>query len=124
MKNISLLGGILLLALSVSFLACDKSKVVLIRIENSTGHDIKEVFVSGPEDDHDYGDLQKGKKSDYKTYEKAYRYAFCTFKIGDSQYTIQPIDFVGESLLEPGKYTYRLTISDLDTLWAGMELVD
>ena len=124
MKNFSILCGVLLFALSVSFSACDKSKVVLIRIENSTGHDITDIFVSGPEDEHHYGDLQEGKKSTYKTYEKAYRYAFCTFMIGDSLFTIQPIDFVGESLLEPGKYTYRLTISDLETPWAGMELVD
>lgn len=124
MKNFSILCGVLLFALSVSFSACGKSKVVLIRIENSTGHDIKDIFVSGPEDEHHYGDLQEGKKSAYKVYEKAYRYAFCTFMIGDSEFTIQPIDFVGESLLEPGKYTYRLIISDLDTPWAGMELVD
>jgi hypothetical protein len=105
-------------------MGCDKTEVVMIRIENATEHDITEIFVSGPEDDHDYGDLKAGARSVYQLYEKAYRYAFCTFKIGDAEFTIQPIDFVGESLLEPGKYTYRLMISDLETPWASMELVE
>ena len=124
MKNRSLLFSILILSLLFITLACEKTNVVLIRIENSTGHDITAVFVSGPEDTHEYGNVNKGGKSDYQVYQSAYRYAFCTFKIGDSEFTIQPIDFVGESLLKNGEYTYRLTISDLDTPWAGMELVE
>lgn len=124
MKNFSIIVSALVLSLIVSLSACDKPNTVLIRVENATGHDITEVFVAGPEDDHQYGDLQNGKQSPYQIYEKAYRYAFCTFKIGDAQFTIQPIDFVGESLLEPGEYTYRLMISDLETPWASMELVD
>lgn len=124
MQRTKILYPLLLLALPLLFTACDKDKVVLIRIENATGHDITDIFVSGPENDHEYGSLKAGKNSDYKVYEKAYRYAFCTFKIGDVPFTIQPIDFVGESLLKPGKYTYRLMISDLDTPWASMELVE
>lgn len=125
MNAMKIMGSVLIaIFLWTAFSACDKNNMVLIRVENGTGHDIMEVFVSGPEDDHDYGDLKEGRKSDYKVYEAAYRYAFCTFKIGDSQFTIQPIDFVGESLLKPGKYTYRLSISDLDTPWASMDLVE
>lgn len=124
MKKISWLSGLLLVGLGLCFSACDKTNMVLIRVENGTGYDITEVFVSGPEDDHQYGDLKVGEKSDYKTYEEAYRYAFCTFNIDTSQFTIQPIDFVGESLLKPGKYAYRLTISDLNSPWASMELTE
>lgn len=124
MERIKIISLVLVLALSSCFFACDKSNTVLIRVENATGHDITEVFVAGPEDDHHYGDLQDGDQSPYQIYDKAYRYAFCTFKIGDAQFTIQPIDFVGESLLKPGEYTYRLMISDLETPWASMELVE
>ena len=124
MKNRSILFSILILSLLGTTLACEKTNIVLIRIENATGHDITDVFVSGPEDSHQYGSVKEGEKSDYRVYQSAYRYAFSTFKIGDSEFRIQPIDFVGESLLKSGKYTYRLTISDLDTPWAGMELVE
>lgn len=124
MKNYKLLFGLMLLAFSLGSQSCDKTKMVLIRIENATGHAITDIFVSAPEDDHHYGSLGNGATSDYKAYEKAYRYAFCTFRIDGDEFTIQPIDYVGESLLEPGKYTYRLTISDLESPWAGMELGD
>lgn len=112
------------LGLTFCFWSCDKTKMVFIRVENATGHDITEVFVQGPEDEHDYGKVKAGKKSEYQLYEKAYRYAFCTFEIGDQEFRIQPIDFVGEELLKNGKYTYRLMINDLETPWASMELVD
>lgn len=124
MKNYKLVFGFLVLAMAMLNPACEKTNLVLIRVENATGHEITDVFVSGPKDAHDYGMVENGEKSDYQLYEEAYRYAFCTFKIVDQEFTIQPIDFVGESLLKPGKYTYRLTISDLDSPWASMELVD
>ena len=125
MKNLKLTLGLIVLVTLFFQIGCEKSlKVVLIRVENGTEHDMTDVFVSGPEDDHEYGDLAAGEKSEYQLYAKAYRYAFCTFKIGDSTYTVQPIDFVGESFLDPGEYTYRLSVFNLDTPWAGLELVE
>ena len=115
---------IILLVSLFTLIGCHKTNAVLIRIDNATGHDITEVFVQGPKDSHLYGDLKAGEASEYKLYEEAYRYAFCSFKIGDTEYLVQPIDFVGESLLPSGNYTYRLFISDLNTSWASMELIE
>lgn len=122
MKKISLIAALLMVVLALGLGSCKKDKMVLIRIENGTGHDMTAITVGGPEDIHEYEDLKEGDKSDYKVYQKAYRYAYLSFKIGESDFVVQPIDYVGESLLEPGKYTYLVTISDLDTPWANIDL--
>ncbi|MDQ3002267.1 MAG: hypothetical protein M3Y08_13525 [Fibrobacterota bacterium] len=47
--------------------------------------------------------------SEYLAVDSAYRYAFVEAKAGKQTYFCQPMDYVGEALLEPGRYTYALT---------------
>ncbi|MEZ4992953.1 MAG: hypothetical protein R2824_21195 [Saprospiraceae bacterium] len=112
----------LLIIIGLSFLLgnCEASHWTLIRVENATGHDITDVFVS----DHYYGNVKKGGKTDYQIYEKAYHYASCTFNIDGVEFRLQPIDFVGEKPLKNGKYGYRLKIRDLNLPQALIELVE
>lgn len=51
--------------------------------------------------------MKAAKKTDYKVFESAYGYAFIELEIGGKTYTIQPIDYVGETPLEDGNYTYQ-----------------
>lgn len=50
--------------------------------------------------------------SDYLEFETAYTYAFIQITSGEGIFTLQPIDFVGETPLPLGFYTYELDVTD------------
>lgn len=85
---------------------------VEIRVRNISSYDFNEVFVDTNGGQHDYCTVKSGATSGYKRFESAYRYAFIELKIDGAVFTIQPIDYVGESLLDKGKYTYVLDATD------------
>ena len=83
----------------------DLASEVEIRLKNvgmSTYTDIKIG------NNHTYDDIAPGETTDYQVYEEAYRYAYVSLEVNDEVYILQPIDFVGETKLENGKYTYEL----------------
>ena len=49
--------------------------------------------------------------TDYLQYEEAYSYAYIEIQSGTETYVLQPIDFVGETPLPKGLYTYELNIT-------------
>jgi hypothetical protein len=55
-----------------------------------------------------YIDLNAGDVSEYKTFEKAYRYAYIELIVEGEIYRLQPNDYVGETPLAIGNYTYEL----------------
>ena len=57
-------------------------------------------------------DVSSGSFSEYLEYETAYEYAYIQIKSGTESYVLQPIDFVGETPLEIGFYTYVLDVSE------------
>ncbi|NEU09961.1 hypothetical protein GZH53_16670 [Flavihumibacter sp. R14] len=93
--------------------SCSKNKPdgpLLIRIDNQTGFKIEEVFVNTGDGQHTFGTIEQGEKSAYSEFISAYRYAYVRLKINNVEYVQQPIDFVGETKLEPGKHTYILEL--------------
>ena len=86
-----------------------------IRVENASIYDYKNVQVQGGTTDHNYGDLNAGETSEYKLYDYAYSYAFVSLQIDGENYTIQPIDFIGEERLDPGNYSYIISASDSES---------
>lgn len=57
--------------------------------------------------------LAPGASSDYLTPPgPAYRYAKVVVTISGREIVLQPVDFVGETPLEPGRYTYALSVTD------------
>lgn len=81
---------------------------VHIRLFNASSFDYRNIVVASTT----YEDLNAGQRSEYQLFEMAYRYAFVQLEIDGKTFTIQPIDFVGESLLKNGFYTYRLDAND------------
>jgi hypothetical protein len=67
-----------------------------------------------------YGTLPQGATTSYRRIQKAYRYAYVEAIVDGTTVKIQPIDYVGEDLLEPGHYTYELDYRDGHL---GLELV-
>ncbi|MFL1010884.1 hypothetical protein [Flavisericum labens] len=95
-----------------------KNTQALIRISNVSTFDYKNITVNSA----DYKNLNSGEKSEYKLFEKAYRYGFVELEINGEIYTIQPIDYVGESPLEKGKYTYQIDANDSTDQYGKLNL--
>ncbi|MHB0955377.1 MAG: hypothetical protein ACYC0X_03265 [Pirellulaceae bacterium] len=82
-----------------------------IRIINASGIDFDSVVVVYPDrDEVQYGRIPKGTASDFARTTRAYRYATIRAKAGERDYLLQPIDYVGERQLAPGRYSYVLRV--------------
>ena len=62
-----------------------------------------------------YGNIKSGKTSCYIPFDQAYGYSFVQLFIGKDEFIIQPIDYVGEPLLDYGNFTYSIDLIDYDT---------
>lgn len=127
MKSLFVLTSFLLLTFSCKsdkFIpAYTGSGDIEIRLWNNTSYIMTDIFVNTSGGENTYESLDNKEKSTYRRFEKAYRYAFISFKIKDKPYAIQPVDYVGEQLLEKGKYTYKVTVTDLDAGTANLEFI-
>ena len=77
-----------------------------IRIRNATHVPFENVIVG----DKSYGDIAPGDVTEYQTWRHAYRYAYVSLKADGKPMLIQPIDYMGETPLGDGRFTYVLTI--------------
>lgn len=116
----------ILFACSILCIACNSTEDPIvaeleIRVRNVSSFDYTDIFLSTSED-HDYGDLTSGAESSYQGHEKAFRYCFVQLFIEQDSFIIQPIDFVGETELEPGKYTYEIDALDSQDLYGRLSM--
>ena len=88
----------------------DKLTAINIRVKNASSISFDKIQVGGDEFVHT--DISSGSFSDYLEYETAYRYAYIAIHSGTESYVLQPIDFVGETPLGIGFYTYVLDVSE------------
>lgn len=88
----------------------DDVSAVNIRIKNASTLTFDEVTVGDQEILH--MNVAPEAYSDYLEYETAYTYAYIEIKAGEETYILQPIDFVGETPLPIGFYTYELNVSE------------
>lgn len=102
----------LILALLLCSAGCtdrdDNVSFVNIRVKNNNNFTYDTVQVGGETQLHE--NVAAGSYSDYLEYEQAYRYAYVEIDTAGTKYTLQPIDFVGETPLSPGFYTYGLEL--------------
>ncbi|MCE7056114.1 hypothetical protein LZF95_15635 [Algoriphagus sp. AGSA1] len=98
---------------------------IMIRLENSSNVEFKEVLVNSGSGNVLFDNIKAGQKSKYKEFESAYRYGFVSLKANGKELRIQPFDYVGETPLEKGYYTYKIGInnSDQDNPTLTLELV-
>ena len=68
------------------------------------------VIVNSPGGKQVYQQISAGSFSVYKPYSFIYRYASIEVYYNNRKLQLQPIDYVGEQKLTPGKYTYQLRI--------------
>lgn len=102
-------------AIVIALAGCDSTKfdsaTVYLRVQNASTTDFSSVLVDTG-GSANYGAVSAGHYSEYRSMEIAYRYGYVKAEVDDSEFVLQPIDYVGEVPLTPGKYTYRLTIVD------------
>lgn len=118
---------ILILIVSIAaFISCSKddenSSDLKIRLSNVSQFDFQNIRVNTSTGDVNYVNLKAGNKSDYKTFEMAYRYAFIELEINGKIYTLQPIDYVGESPLADGNYAYQINANDSQNQYQKLSL--
>lgn len=92
----------------------DELNGINIRIKNNNSFIYDRVAVSGTEEV--YENVAAGEFSDYLVYEDAYQFASITITAGEQSYNLQIIDFVGETPLGLGFYTYELTAEEGGTI--------
>ena len=103
----------LLAALVVT--SCDdptgSSGDIEVRVANLSTFPFTSVDIVFPEDSVGYGAVPAHGISEHRRVSKAYRYALIIVQVGGEELRIQPIDYVGEPELQPGRYTYLLNLT-------------
>ncbi len=111
MKKYLLFSLILLISACNTLDSEDDPDAVYIRIVNSSPVDFMSVYIRFPESEYTYESLESGRTSRYQEFEEAYRYGYIEVKAQRETYVLQPIDYVGESPLRSGKYTFTLGLT-------------
>jgi hypothetical protein len=83
-------------------------KPVQIRVTNRGTAPLGDVRINFVGTVVEFGTIAPGETTEYHAVEKSYSYARIDASVGGKPGRVQPIDFVGESLLPPGKYTWTL----------------
>lgn len=131
MKKKQILFRTLILAafITVAFSACNKDGLkdcvehsltpcsedpnkTNLRIKNNSKYDFCNVVVNPYSGEVNCGIIKKGEMTCYRSFDIVYNYAYIQLFIGDKEFKLQPIDYVGEQPLGIGKFTYSLDISD------------
>lgn len=58
---------------------------------------------------YNFGQVDVNAKTDYKVFSKLYRYSWVRVTMSNKTYYLKPYDYTGETPLESGRYTYKLT---------------
>jgi hypothetical protein len=56
-----------------------------------------------------FGQVEINTQTDYKVFPKLYRYAWVRLTMNNKTYYLRPYDYIGETVLKSGRYTYKLT---------------
>jgi hypothetical protein len=81
---------------------------VRVRVENSSTVELDQVMLSTFDGVRTFEDLSPGEASRYVEVSKAYRMATVRVVVGVDTLSLTVIDYVGETPLDGGRYTYLL----------------
>ncbi|MEL7271172.1 MAG: hypothetical protein AAGL34_16475 [Bacteroidota bacterium] len=87
------------------------TNAVEVRITNTTNFDFEEVILMTK----DVGTVLAGESSSFYVFDMAYEYGYVKAIVEGKEYVAQPTDFVGETPLGPGQYSYLVSIFDTST---------
>ncbi|HEX6053993.1 MAG TPA: hypothetical protein VFZ21_32205 [Gemmatimonadaceae bacterium] len=81
-----------------------------IRLLNASGFEFTNVTFSSGMSQLEFTRIGPGEATEYRNVEEAYRYGYFDALIDGQRRTIQPIDYVGESTIGDGDFTYVITV--------------
>ncbi|GGC63624.1 hypothetical protein GCM10011387_16570 [Pedobacter quisquiliarum] len=122
MKKFLILVITIVAMISCSKDGSDNPSGLKIRLSNSSQYNFKDIVINTTTGDVNFGNLNSGQKTEYKEFNKAYRYAFVKLEIDGKTYTIQPIDYVGETTLKNGSYTYQIDVNNTQDQYTNLNL--
>lgn len=105
-----LLFPILLLSCAACSAALSPADAVQIRVANRSSLPFHQVVIGFPAGREEYGAVVPQGRTGYRQVAEAYRYAYVKVQAGGRELVLQPIDYVGETPLEAGRYTYVLGV--------------
>jgi hypothetical protein len=91
----------------------------MIRAHNASDLDWTSLVVGT----HAFGDLQADATTEYVEFEGAYHYNYVELTADGTDFVLQPIDYVGETPLGSGHFTYEIDITDFDGAALSIEAV-
>lgn len=100
----------------------DTSNVLQIRVTNVSQFNYQNIIVNTSGGEQNFGDIDAGQTSLYKTFDFAYRFAYVELQIDDETFIFQPIDYIDENLLTSGNYTYEISLIDSSDPLSGLNL--
>jgi hypothetical protein len=111
---------LLYLCVCLSLFSCKKedatagsgSGAIFIRVRNASQYQFDNIVVTSPGGQNTYGTVAIGQSSDYKAFSQAYRYAQLNLAIQGQALQLLPTDYVGETPLQPGRYTYAVDVTN------------
>lgn len=87
---------------------------ILIRVSNNTHYELNHIEINSPPSGRVYFGLLKAKeKSAYTKVKGAYPIAAIEALIDNTKIEFFPDDYLGEQVLQPGKYTYELSVIEV-----------
>ncbi|MGL1888710.1 MAG: hypothetical protein OCD76_19510 [Reichenbachiella sp.] len=121
-------GGFIQIISFLIFFSCSGNKDDIesnanIRLSNISQFDFNDVTVNTWDQKVEFGNINSGQTTDYNFFQIAYRYAFVELSINGDTYTLQPIDYVGETPLKSGNYTYQIDANDSQDQYEKLSLV-
>lgn len=85
-------------------------KATRIRIRNVSPYDYDLLLVGKIF----FGKLKSGEVTEYKIFERAFGYNYVRLAINDRVFGLTPVDYVGETPLGKGYFTYNIGVEDLE----------
>lgn len=116
--------GLVLVAVALLASGCgilDIGGDVEVRVRNNSGVLLDEVTLLLPRETVTYSELAPSQSSPYVAVEKAYRIATVEVVAAQDTARLQVIDYVGETPLKAGRYTYVLLVFGTDPLSIGLD---
>ncbi len=85
---------------------------VQIRVANVSDFDYKNIMINVGSGNNFFEDLDAGQTSNYQVFDYAYWYGNVGLNIDGDTFSIQIIDYVGETPLSNGKYTFEINANN------------
>jgi hypothetical protein len=93
-----------------------------IRLRNASSFELTAVTFAPGSERVEFARIAPSATTEYRTVKRAYSYGYFDALVAGVRRTILPIDFVGESYIGEGKFTYQVTI-DAQTRNPSVQLI-